>query len=202
LAPKRGLQVLEAREPCLRYITSANCFAAMRLQLFGAKASNRCSSARSSHRIHKRLSLFAGLIISPLVGRSTSVPSNKQSIFSSSSSFSSQYLLMALLINFACVLSCLAILNACTVTATNPCFFPNGDLANNFVPCSPNGDGSCCAESDFCTSLGYCISDSKGYHYRGACTDSSWFNPSCPDYCLANTICKSICTNVYHFLLS
>lgn len=66
------------------------------------------------------------------------------------------------------------------VTAINPCYFPNGDAASNYVPCSPNGDGGCCLSGDFCTSLGYCISNLKGYHYRGACTDSSWFNPSCP----------------------
>ncbi|CZR67790.1 uncharacterized protein PAC_17689 [Phialocephala subalpina] len=63
----------------------------------------------------------------------------------------------------------------------------DGSVAGNYVPCSPNGDGDCCSSGDFCTSLGYCISNSKGYHYRGACTDDSWGNPSCPDYCLANT---------------
>ena len=89
------------------------------------------------------------------------------------------------------ILLLLALLNVCVVVATNPCYFPNGNLAPRYVPCSPNGDGDCCAEEDFCTSLGYCISNAKGYHYRGACTDVTWFNPSCPDYCLADSNCLS-----------
>ncbi|PMD47649.1 hypothetical protein L207DRAFT_628261 [Hyaloscypha variabilis F] len=71
--------------------------------------------------------------------------------------------------------------------ATNTCYFPDGNIASEFVPCSPNEDGGCCVNGDFCTEWGYCISDSKGYHYRGACTDTAWLNPSCPKYCLADT---------------
>lgn len=89
------------------------------------------------------------------------------------------------------VLAFLLSLNAYAVAAINPCFFPDADLAPNFVPCSPTGDGGCCAEGDFCTALGYCISESEGYHYRGACTDSTWGNPSCPDYCLDDRNGKS-----------
>jgi len=78
----------------------------------------------------------------------------------------------------------------CTASAANACFFPSGGTAASYVPCSPSGDGGCCIEGDFCTSLGYCISNAKGYHYRGACTDVSWGNPSCPNYCVDNTNCK------------
>jgi hypothetical protein len=74
-------------------------------------------------------------------------------------------------------------------SATNTCYFPAGNIASSYVPCSPTGDGGCCVSGDMCTSLGYCVSNSKGYHYRGACTDSTWFNPSCPDYCLTNANC-------------
>lgn len=93
---------------------------------------------------------------------------------------------MALLFEFTILLAFL--LHA--VTATNPCFFPNGDSASGFIPCSPNGDGDCCAEGDSCTQYGYCVSASEGKHYRGGCTDSTWGNPSCPKWCLANSNCK------------
>ena len=78
------------------------------------------------------------------------------------------------------------------------CYFHDGGVADSYVACPPNGDGSCCLESDFCTPLGYCLSESKGYHYRGACTDSTWFNPSCSDYCLANSNCKSATDSLAH----
>ncbi|KAL3426830.1 hypothetical protein PVAG01_00339 [Phlyctema vagabunda] len=82
----------------------------------------------------------------------------------------------------------LAFLGPCIAQSTNStCFYPDGNVAKSFVACSATGDGGCCLESDFCTGLGYCISNAKGYHYRGACTDSTWFNPSCPNYCLADT---------------
>lgn len=91
-------------------------------------------------------------------------------------------------------LSIFAILNVylyfSTGFAANPCFFPDGSSDPAFVPCSPNGDGSCCFSSDTCTQYGYCLNISTGYHYRGACTDSAWLNPSCPDYCLDNENCK------------
>ncbi|TVY25062.1 hypothetical protein LHYA1_G007344 [Lachnellula hyalina] len=75
-----------------------------------------------------------------------------------------------------------------TCSANDSCFFPNGGLANSYTACSSTGasHSSCCIDGDVCTSAGYCVSNSKGYVYRGACTDSDWGNP-CPDYCLANT---------------
>jgi len=94
------------------------------------------------------------------------------------------------------VFSLLLLLNAYSVAATNSCFFPDANLAPNYVPCSPTGDGACCAEGDFCTALGYCISDSKGYHYRGACSDSTWGNPSCPNYCMDDRNGNSTMVNV------
>ncbi len=98
-----------------------------------------------------------------------------------------------IMISFTRSSSAVALLSLlCRITdAASSCYFPNGDVASNYVPCSPTGDGDCCASGDFCTQWGFCISNSKGYHYRGACTDSSWFNPSCPDYCLADTNCMS-----------
>ncbi|KAM3075951.1 hypothetical protein ACMFMG_006537 [Clarireedia jacksonii] len=67
------------------------------------------------------------------------------------------------------------------------CYFPDSTIAENFVACSSTQDGSCCQSGDLCTQYGYCVSQSKGYHYRGACTDGSWGNPSCPDYCLGSS---------------
>jgi hypothetical protein len=101
------------------------------------------------------------------------------------------FLLMALSLKSVGILALHLLSIACTVTATNPCYFPDGNIAPEFVPCSPNGDGDCCVNGDFCTQWGFCISDSKGYHYRGACTDTTWGNPSCPRYCLADSNCES-----------
>ncbi|KAE9363765.1 hypothetical protein N431DRAFT_389917 [Stipitochalara longipes BDJ] len=90
-------------------------------------------------------------------------------------------------LNFSILLAFHLVWISGTFAATNACYFPDGNIAPEFVPCSPNGDGGCCVDGDFCTQWGYCISDSKGYHYRGACTDTAWINPSCPKYCLADT---------------
>ncbi|TVY32603.1 hypothetical protein LSUB1_G008152 [Lachnellula subtilissima] len=74
-----------------------------------------------------------------------------------------------------------------TCSANDSCFFPNGGLASSYTACSSTSAGSCCLAGDVCTSAGYCVSNTKGYTYRGACTDSDWGNPACPDYCLGNT---------------
>jgi hypothetical protein len=71
------------------------------------------------------------------------------------------------------------------------CFFPAGDVASTYIPCSSNNDGNCCVEGDLCTSIGYCLSNTHAFYYRGACTDQAWGNPSCPDYCLADENCES-----------
>jgi len=92
---------------------------------------------------------------------------------------------------FLCILALNLTWFASVLATMNACYFPDGNIAPEFVPCSPNGDGDCCVNGDFCTQWGYCISDSKGYHYRGACTDMAWMNPSCPRYCLADTNCES-----------
>jgi hypothetical protein len=142
--------------------------------------------SKEIYRTHKR---------TDSVSRSTSFSysQDKVSPYFLTHSFFSFYrnFIMASSTKLAGVLVLLALSHLCAVAGSNPCYFPNGFLASSFVPCSPNGDGGCCAEGDFCTSLGYCISNSEGYHYRGACTDATWFNPSCPDYCLTDANCTS-----------
>ena len=66
------------------------------------------------------------------------------------------------------------------------CYYPNGDIAPNYKPCSSTEDGSisvCCELStSVCTTKGLCFG-SDGYMYRGGCTDQSWKSESCPSVC-------------------
>ncbi|KAF2493073.1 hypothetical protein BU16DRAFT_97392 [Lophium mytilinum] len=68
------------------------------------------------------------------------------------------------------------------------CFFPNsntdgGDINPIFVPCDPAASVSaCCAVGESCTGSGLCYSSSGGI-YRGACTDKTWKDASCPHLC-------------------
>jgi hypothetical protein len=63
--------------------------------------------------------------------------------------------MMALSLKFAGVLAFHLLSIACEVTAMNPCYFLDENIAPEFVPCSPNGDGDCCVNSDFARSGGF-----------------------------------------------
>jgi hypothetical protein len=63
--------------------------------------------------------------------------------------------------NFSSVLAFHLWWIACAFADANSCYFADGNIALNFVPYSPNGDGDCCVNGDFCTAWRYCISDSK-----------------------------------------
>ena len=72
---------------------------------------------------------------------------------------------------------------------SSTCYFVNGDLAPQHVPCFPDkvsagGDSACCEKSDgdVCLDTGICLSVG-GMTYQGACTDQNWQSNSCPHRC-------------------
>ncbi|PWY82078.1 hypothetical protein BO70DRAFT_429164 [Aspergillus heteromorphus CBS 117.55] len=69
--------------------------------------------------------------------------------------------------------------------ATATCYFPEGNVATDYMPCSDSGDSFCCNEDSICLSNGLCISMHQPYVLgRGACTTKSWNDTSvCDDVC-------------------
>lgn len=68
------------------------------------------------------------------------------------------------------------------------CYFPDGSVSPRDTPChSPSiGDGAsaCCASSDICLSNALCLGQTgAALISRGTCTDKTWQNPECPQYC-------------------
>ena len=61
------------------------------------------------------------------------------------------------------------------------CYWPSRQLADNYLPC-PNSK-ACCATGEACLSNGLCYGAYFNIAYRGACTDKSWPEPSCPRVC-------------------
>ena len=80
-----------------------------------------------------------------------------------------------------------------SVSAGSACYYPNGDLNPDDVPCNPSADVSvCCGRGWTCLSNGVCMlsQDSSvgsisriGSTYRTSCTDRSWNSPACPSFC-------------------
>ncbi|KAJ4360381.1 uncharacterized protein N0V89_000943 [Didymosphaeria variabile] len=77
------------------------------------------------------------------------------------------------------------------------CYANNGSLYANtaatYVPCNitavENGEhSSCCAIGDLCMTNGLCMeqqNEQKGanHYWRNGCTDKTWKDPACPNYC-------------------
>jgi hypothetical protein len=75
--------------------------------------------------------------------------------------------------------------------AGSTCYWPDGSPATGLYACTPNNaESACCANGDYCTTTGYCISSSAAFHYRSACTDKSWASSSCPQGCIGGTNSK------------
>lgn len=72
---------------------------------------------------------------------------------------------------------------------TRPCYFPDGNLAKNNVPCTAAPHTACCGASDICLSNGFCmnINHQPWTMSRGACTNQAW-DGGCPDRC--STSCE------------
>ena len=64
------------------------------------------------------------------------------------------------------------------------CYWPNGNLATDNIPCNPTPDVSfCCGAGDACSTNQVCI-DEYGTYMRGSCTDINWASDKCPKFCL------------------
>ncbi|RAL04866.1 uncharacterized protein BO80DRAFT_441713 [Aspergillus ibericus CBS 121593] len=71
------------------------------------------------------------------------------------------------------------------LAASTSCYFPEGNVAENYTPCSDDGDSFCCNENSICLSNGLCTSMHQPYVLgRGACTSQNWNETSvCDDVC-------------------
>jgi len=71
--------------------------------------------------------------------------------------------------------------------ADSTCFFPNRDVHDLGKPCDPDASNSaCCEATHTCLSNGLCFDTHFNHVIRGSCTDSSWDDASCPQYCVNN----------------
>ncbi|KAF2807441.1 uncharacterized protein BDZ99DRAFT_573268 [Mytilinidion resinicola] len=75
---------------------------------------------------------------------------------------------------------------------SSACYFPDGTNTNAaFVPCNQTAieEGkhtSCCAPGDMCFTNGICKANNSNqlnWNWRDACTDPTWKDPACPNYC-------------------
>lgn len=88
---------------------------------------------------------------------------------------------------------------AVMVAAT--CYYPDGSVAGTYtwVPCKSTGTASTCcipSEGDVCMADGLCNWVGH-YYFRGACTDSTWQDPSCAQVCQGGQCCgETIETNL------
>ena len=54
------------------------------------------------------------------------------------------------------------------------CYYPNGNLSPNDVPCSSESGSACCPNGWECLSNGLCYLPNEAYLGRYTCTDSNW----------------------------
>lgn len=80
------------------------------------------------------------------------------------------------------------ILAQITRAANGICFLRNGEIATNAQPCNPPAEVSHCCESGkhICLSNNLCFDIGVNHLIEAACTDRTWQNPACPQYCKAN----------------
>lgn len=82
-----------------------------------------------------------------------------------------------------------------SVSGDAACYYPNGDLSPDDVPCNSSAEASvCCGRGWMCLSNGVCmlsqdstVGSISGAHvgstYRASCTDRSWNSTKCPSFC-------------------
>jgi hypothetical protein len=80
---------------------------------------------------------------------------------------------------------------ATLATSTANCYYPSGKVSGS-VPCNSTTTGysSCCASGHLCMSSGLCFT--RGLISRGSCTDPTWKDPACAQYCLDCTFAVHI----------
>jgi hypothetical protein len=71
---------------------------------------------------------------------------------------------------------------------TQQCFFPNGQVASNDVPCQLGRITHCCNNQSLCLTNGFCQSATMQPWAlsRGSCTDQGW-GSDCPSRCRGGT---------------
>jgi hypothetical protein len=78
------------------------------------------------------------------------------------------------------------------VLAFTQCYYPDGSIPTDYVwePCTGSEFSSCCipSEGDICQEDGLCYYPSNEQVYRGACTDRTWNDPSCPSNICVNSM--------------
>jgi len=82
--------------------------------------------------------------------------------------------------NIMAKLFLLVLLFAVSVKCTSKCYYPDGTIEPDHVPCNQTTTGfsACCDHIDSCTLSGICRGAS-GWDYRGSCTDSAWNSANC-----------------------
>ncbi|EED15663.1 hypothetical protein TSTA_051010 [Talaromyces stipitatus ATCC 10500] len=68
------------------------------------------------------------------------------------------------------------------------CYYPDGSIAQNDMPCGNGTDVACCGAGGICLSNGLCMDVGQPNTLaRSSCTDKSWNSRNCPNYCLQDT---------------
>ncbi|OIW26470.1 hypothetical protein CONLIGDRAFT_716748 [Coniochaeta ligniaria NRRL 30616] len=68
-------------------------------------------------------------------------------------------------------------------TQSTQCYWPNGNEAGGWIPCSDGPASNCCHHTAICMSNGLCLGTIPSVLSRGACTDQSWNSTNCTQYC-------------------
>ncbi len=71
------------------------------------------------------------------------------------------------------------------------CYFRDGTVANDHVPCSKFGGFNCCHKTDVCLSNGLCYDPLEGLNYRGGCTIREWTEDYCSQICSTGEFIRS-----------
>ena len=82
------------------------------------------------------------------------------------------------------------LLRAVTVVsaAAQTCYYPNGAIASDQVPCSDAQFSACCHRNAICLSNNLCMGIKQPFVLgRGACTDPDWQSEKCPQQCQTGT---------------
>ncbi|OJJ45989.1 hypothetical protein ASPZODRAFT_142626 [Penicilliopsis zonata CBS 506.65] len=70
------------------------------------------------------------------------------------------------------------------VVSAQSCYYPDGSVADNDVPCTDNENTWCCGKGTICMTNLYCVNISPPYVLSaGSCTDVSWDQDTCAPEC-------------------
>jgi hypothetical protein len=86
--------------------------------------------------------------------------------------------------------------------AVGQCYYPDGTIPTDYtyIKCTGSQNSSCCipSEGDLCMSNGLCYYQGGQYLYRGACSDKTWNDNSCPKFCSQSTFPSLLVPNIVH----